>query len=91
MNLDGNPYLKLRIYTDSRYVVGCMTQWKEKWLDTGFYNVRGFKVSNCDLIKKAYNWHEKLARKGWVEYVWIPREENQAADDAVNEILDEME
>ena len=45
---------------------------------------------NRDLIEEAYDLNEKVADEGSVDYVWIPRSENEDADDAVNDVLDQM-
>ena len=85
------PFIDVTIYSDSRYAVNCMTEWKAKWLGNGFYSSKGVPLVNQDLIEKAYELEEELANEGDVEFVWVPREENEDADDRVNEELDEME
>lgn len=86
-----DPHLAVTIYTDSRYAYGCMVQWREKWLSNDFTNCAGYEVANRDLIEYAYELDDRLGREGRVDYCWIPRADNQLADDAVNEALDEME
>ena len=90
-DLDTNPYLIVTIYTDSKYAFGCMREWKDKWTSNDFTTSAGHEVVNRDLIEEAYDLEEKVAGEGRVDYVWIPRGDNQNADDAVNEVLDEME
>ena len=89
-DLSGTPYIQVTIHTDSKYALGCMTTWKTKWLNNGFTNAAGRGVVNRDLIEEAYDLNEKVADEGSVDYVWIPRSENEDADDAVNDVLDQM-
>lgn len=89
--LRNDPYMAVTIYTDSKYALGCMTQWKQKWLNNDFTNCAGNDVVNRDLVEYAYELDERLANEGRVEYRWIPRADNELADDTVNEALDEME
>lgn len=91
LEMRNNPYMDVTIFTDSKYALGCMTQWKQKWLGNDFTAAAGYEVVNRDLIEYAYELEDKLANEGRIEYRWIPRIDNQLADDAVNELLDEME
>lgn len=86
-----DPYMDVTIFTDSKYALGCMTQWKQKWLNNDSTNCAGYDVVNRDLIEFAYELDDRLANEGRVEYCWIPRSDNELADEAVNEVLDEME
>ncbi|KAK2730730.1 hypothetical protein FQN55_005512 [Onygenales sp. PD_40] len=90
-DLDSYPRLDVTIYSDSRYAVGCMTDWVYKWANNGWVNSRGVKVSNKNLIKKASALDDKLSELGNVTYSWIPRSENELADKHCNEELDAME
>lgn len=40
------------IHTDSKYVVGCMTTWLDKWRDNGYRSFKGTEVVNRDLIEE---------------------------------------
>lgn len=90
-SLDSDPYLDVTIHSDSRYAVNCMNEWVYKWSKNGWVNAAGFQVANRDLIQEASDLDDELKEEGDVRYVWIPREDNQAADELCNEILDEME
>ena len=46
---------------------------------------------NRDLIEQACDLQDEVKAEGSVTYIWVPRSENQVADDAVNEALDELE
>lgn len=89
--LDGNPNLRLTIHTDSKYAHVCMTDWIYKWTRNGWMNAAGNQVANRDLIEEASDLDDKVKELGTVDYVWIPKDENQDADEAVNGRLDEME
>ncbi|CAD6504390.1 BgTH12-06120 [Blumeria graminis f. sp. triticale] len=88
-NLRKAPMLSVRIFTDSKYVIGCLNEWLQKWRLNGWTNAAGRMVANRDLIEKASNLVDELNKVGTVEYVWIPREENFEAREACNEVLDE--
>ncbi|KAJ5715278.1 uncharacterized protein N7483_012459 [Penicillium malachiteum] len=85
--LNTEPYLDVTIHTDSKYAVSCITTWIYKWVQNGWINARGTEVSNRDLIEKASELDDQVKELGDVEYVWIPREENEAADELCREIL----
>ncbi|KKK13677.1 hypothetical protein P175DRAFT_0507388 [Aspergillus ochraceoroseus IBT 24754] len=90
-SLNTNPYLDVTIYTDSRYAIGCMTDWIYKWTRNGWINAQGYEVANRDLIEEASRLDDELKEQGDVQYVWIPREQNEQADRICNQRLDEQE
>jgi ribonuclease HI len=87
--LDTNPWLDVKIYSDSRYAVSCMTAWIYKWSRNGWINSAGHEVANRDLIQKASDLDDRLKEEGSVEYIWIPRAENEEADEACNDAMDD--
>ncbi|KAE8329958.1 ribonuclease H-like domain-containing protein [Aspergillus sergii] len=89
--LDTNPYLEVKIYSDSRYAIGCMTNWIYKWTKNGWTNAAGNEVANRDLIEKASDLDDRLQAEGEVDYIWIPREKNQMADEMCNDDMDDQE
>jgi ribonuclease HI len=86
--LDTCPWLHVRIYSDSRYAVECMNNWIYKWTGNGWINAAGNTVANRDLLQEASDLDDRLRRQGDVEYIWIPREENEVADGYCNQDLD---
>ncbi|KAL8792720.1 MAG: hypothetical protein Q9195_004695 [Heterodermia aff. obscurata] len=90
-NLDYAPFMRVRIYTDSKYAYGCMTDWSFKWRNNGWINSAGNEVANRDLIEEAVELDGRLERNGKVTYGWIPREQNAVADKAVRDRLDERD
>ncbi|KAI0455566.1 ribonuclease H-like domain-containing protein [Xylaria acuta] len=89
--LHSNPSLDVRIYSDSRYAIGCMNTWIDKWVRNGWVNSSGNEVANRDLIEQASDLEEEVMELGSVSYRWIPRSDNQLADRHCNEELDEQE
>ncbi|KAL2068913.1 hypothetical protein VTL71DRAFT_15251 [Oculimacula yallundae] len=87
--LDSSPYLNVEICSDSRYAIGCMTQWIYRWSSNGWRNAAGNPVANQDLIRRASDLDDRLREEGDVSYIWVPREENTDADRACNEVMDE--
>jgi len=86
--LDGYPRLYTRIYSDSKYAVGCMTEWIYKWIQNDWTNSAGNEVANRDLIERASGLDDKVRDLGPVEYIWISREQNEDADRYCNQALD---
>lgn len=89
--LRGYPDLEVTIHSDSKYAVGCMTQWIYQWTRNGWLNAKGDDVCNRDLIERASNLDDRVRALGSVGYVWIPREDNTAADELCDRALDEQE
>jgi ribonuclease HI len=87
-NLYSSPRLNVKIYTDSKYAVGCMRTWIDKWISNGWKNAAGNTVANRDLIAKASDLDDKLLELGKVKYIWIPREDNVYADSLCNDNMD---
>ncbi|KAJ0426188.1 ribonuclease H-like domain-containing protein [Aspergillus carlsbadensis] len=89
--LYNNPELEVTIYSDSRYAVGCMMEWADRWQQNEWHNSRGEKVANRRLIKEALGLESELMENGNLRYLYIPRERNRYADRLCNECLDEQE
>ncbi|KAI1377831.1 ribonuclease H-like domain-containing protein [Hypoxylon crocopeplum] len=90
-DLDSYPHLSVDIYSDSRYAVGCITDWIYKWLDNGWTNTKGGDVANRDLIQELSDLDDRVKELGVVNYHYTPREQNENADKACNDALDEIE
>lgn len=88
--LSTSPKMRLRIFSDSRYAVTCMNDWIYKWSGNGWVNAKGSTVVNKELIQEASRLDDEVRRLGTVRYEWVPRSQNQGADRACNEELDEM-
>ena len=84
--------MKVMIDTDSRYAHKCITVWSRKWRENGWINSAGNKVANRDLIQEALDLEYEIEDHiGTIKIKWIPRNENQIADKAVNDKLNEMQ
>ncbi|KAL2840347.1 ribonuclease H-like protein [Aspergillus pseudodeflectus] len=79
------PRVDVTIHVDSKYAIGCMTEWIHKWRRNGWTNQRGVPVAKRDLIMKASALDKELKLLGSVDYQWIPRGENWRADQLCNE------
>lgn len=91
-NLSTNLWLKARVYTDSTYIIGCMQTWIYNWQRNGFINAAGREVANRDLIEEASDLDDQVSNMGdFVEYTWIPREQNWQADGVCNRSMDRQE
>ncbi|KAJ8113698.1 hypothetical protein ONZ43_g5095 [Nemania bipapillata] len=89
--LNTSPAVDVRIHSDSRYAIGCMTNWIYKWASNGWENSSGYEVANRDLIQRASDLDDEVKELGSIKYIWIPRSDNETADEACNEKLDEQE
>lgn len=89
--LDSTPYLDVKIYSDSKYAIGCMNDWIYRWSNNGWMNSAGNEVANRELIEEASDLDDRLKEEGKVRYIWVPRSENRDADRCCNEEMDEME
>ncbi|KAI1769879.1 ribonuclease H-like domain-containing protein [Hypoxylon cercidicola] len=90
-DLNGTPRLNVKIYSDSRYAVGCMDEWIYRWSRNGWRNSRGSEIANRCLIQEASHLDDLVRNLGSVQYIHVPREENQLADNACNKALDELD
>ncbi|KAI4180689.1 MAG: hypothetical protein L6R41_007073 [Letrouitia leprolyta] len=86
---DKSPYMRVTIITDSKYAYGCMKEWCNKWVNNGWVNSAGREVANRDLIQEALDLQAEIEQDGNVEYEWVPRAQNEEADRAVNDALDD--
>lgn len=46
---------KITIYTDSKYTIGCLTQWINSWMNNGWKTSTGNLVQNKELIQQIYD------------------------------------
>ncbi|KAK6499903.1 hypothetical protein TWF481_010259 [Arthrobotrys musiformis] len=86
--LSAEPYMDVRIKSDSKYAITSLTTYIHKWIDNGWYNASGRPVANTDLFRLAFALENKISYIGKVTYTWIPREENLDADIECKEALD---
>lgn len=89
--LGHHVFMRVTIHTDSKYLHNFETDWYDKWERNGWLNARGEAVANQNLMKEAKRLEGIINQHGQVDWIWVPREENGRADEAVNEKLDAME
>ncbi|KKY24893.1 putative rnase h domain protein [Phaeomoniella chlamydospora] len=76
----------VEIYTDSRYAIGCITQWYDNWVRKGWVTAKGHKVENKDLIVEIKKMVDERKDSFGVDtvFVWVKghagSEGNQMAD-----------
>jgi ribonuclease HI len=46
---------KIALYTDSKYSIGCLTEWYSNWQNNGWKNSKGEDVANKELISSILN------------------------------------
>jgi len=83
--------MKVVIYSDSRYAVDTMNEWKDKWVSNGWITANRTPVANQDLVKELIRLESELEEYAKVKYVHIPRQKNKKADGLCNDVLDNME
>ena len=69
--IKGLEYLKnepkIRIVTDSQYVIKGITEWLPIWKINKFYTANGTKAKNINYWKKA----DKLIHGKYIEFEWV--------------------
>ena len=60
---------EINIYTDSKYVIGCMTEWIDNWIRNNWKKSDGKEIKNLKLIKKLYSLINK--RDGKVNFYHV--------------------
>ena len=63
---------KIRIITDSRYVIKGLTEWVENWKLNDWHTVQGRKVKNIEFWKKF----DQLTDGKYIEFQWIKAHSN---------------
>lgn len=73
-NLDN----EINIYTDSKYVIGCMTEWIDNWIKNDWKKSDGKEIKNLKLIKKLHLLIKK--RKANVNFYHVRAHKKQPLD-----------
>lgn len=72
---------EVKIYTDSKYLIECMTKHLLKWKTNGWLNAKGKPVVNQILLKEL----DQLSTKIKIEYIYTPGHQgiygNERADE----------
>ena len=79
---------KVKITTDSKYVVKGMTEWIQGWIKKGWKNSRKKDVLNKDLWMKLL----ELAKQHEVKWLWVKghdgHPENERCDELARDAID---
>ncbi len=76
----------IRIRTDSRYAIGCLTTWIDRWIKNGWKTSRGEPVLNREEIEIIHQ-HLTEASSNWkIDFEYVPGH----AGDSYNERADQL-
>lgn len=82
-------WLDVTIYSDSQSSVNHMRLWRHDW-ENGKW-ATSIRTADQDIYEEASSLINRFIGKADVRFVWLPREELNAAEVAVNRIMDEMQ
>ncbi|KAI4686589.1 uncharacterized protein J4E84_005870 [Alternaria hordeiaustralica] len=85
---------RIRIATDSSFLVKALSQWMEGWMERGGVGSNGSQVAHFKIMKQLYDelnsWEDKDEWGVREIQLWhVPREMNREADALANKALDE--
>lgn len=82
---------KVRVVTDSNYVVKGMKEWLPNWLKRGWKNSQGSEVLNRDLWERLY----QLSKRHRIQWEWIKghngHPENERCDRLATEAIKNLQ
>lgn len=89
--IDGFDYShKVRIYSDSKYVVDGVQKWVSGWLNRGWKKADGKTPENVDYWKKLTELNTRFKN---LEYIWVKghngHAQNEKCDQLANQALDD--
>ena len=80
-----NKPCRVKLYSDSKYVVNGMTSWMRGWKQRGWKTAKGTPVENQELWKRL----DAAAADHAIEWVWIPGHSEENTDHAFwNNLVD---
>jgi ribonuclease HI len=83
-------HARILVMSDSKYVIGCCTEWMEGWKAKGWKR-KGDPLKNLDLLKEL----DVLITKHKVHFKWVAGHSGHAGNDHVdrlaNEAMDRIE
>ena len=71
------PGATVQVFTDSNYVVKGANQWLSGWIARGWKNAHGQEIAHLALWQRL----KSLLDQHHVTLTWVPREENNQADE----------
>jgi len=82
---------RIKIATDSSFLVKALSQWMERWIECGGVGSNGRQVAHFKILKWMYDclnrWEDK--DRGEIQMWHVPRNMNREADALANKALDE--
>jgi len=69
---NAQDHKKIRIITDSRYIIKGLTQWIFNWKLNNWYTAQGEKAKNIEYWKKF----DKLTEEKYIEFEWVKAHSN---------------
>lgn len=73
---------RVRLHTDSKYTINCVTDWIDRWKDNGWKTANGTDVSNKSDITKL----DRLCDQVDVEWVYVPGHKNIPGNERADEL-----
>ncbi len=81
---------KIRLFTDSKYVMQGITEWIDQWKSRGWKTAAKKPVKNVDLWQRL----DKARERHSIEWRWVKghsgHDENERADQLANRGIDEL-
>ena len=81
--------IPVKVYTDSKYVIGCAVDWIDKWRGNNYHKKGGLK--NRELVIEL---DKQVQRQGDIEFIHVKGhsgvEGNEKVDALVNKLMDDF-
>lgn len=81
--------IPVSIYSDSKYAVGCLTEWGPIWAKSGWLTASGKPVSNVDLVKATLRLIERHREYRKIDISWVKGHSGNAANDIADRLAGE--
>jgi ribonuclease HI len=78
----------INVFTDSKYVIGCLTLWYPAWIKNGWKNSKGQPVANQDLIVCILKCMNEFATRGHTKFTF--HHVKAHAGNVYNEMADQL-
>lgn len=83
----GPDDLGIVIRTDSRYTIGCVTDWCKRWEVNGWVTSRGESVENTDLIKLILEKiRQRQTRNLRTDFAWVKGHNKDPGNEAADKL-----
>jgi len=78
------PHARVLIFSDSKYLIGCCTEWMEGWKAKGWKR-KGDPLKNLDLLKQL----DELISGRKVQFKWVAGHSGHGGNDHVDRLANE--